>query len=236
MTDLVFELAREAHPVGEAGQRVVVGEETDVLFGLLPCRQIADGDSLVRLAGEIHLAKDHLGRYDTERRLQVGLQRHVGTLDQHRAHRRAEELGKLPAAHRGLRQIDHGKEALVGGDDLAIAHHQQTLHRRIGEATHPVALGQGAATIEQVEIGTAQREHQDHHRDQRDDDRQPLRCLILGRDDGETVLEPGGAHCGEVHGADREGEQDGGADALAQGVAVHREVDRGAGEGNAEQH
>src|SRR5688572_24467860 len=60
--DGVLQLAGEAGAVEDTRQRVVVSEEPDMLFGLLARAEIAHRDSLMRLAAEVHLAKDHFDR------------------------------------------------------------------------------------------------------------------------------------------------------------------------------
>ena len=48
--------------LGSAVSAIVMREEADVLFGFLARAQIADGDGVMRLAGEIDGAQDEFDR------------------------------------------------------------------------------------------------------------------------------------------------------------------------------
>src|ERR1041384_7816768 len=60
--DLMVEPRVEAVPVRQARQRVMVRQKMNMLLGLLPVAQIAHGDGVVRLTGEVDRAKNELGR------------------------------------------------------------------------------------------------------------------------------------------------------------------------------
>ena len=60
--DLAVELAVEAAAIGQAGQRIVLGEVAQIGFGLLARADVADGDRLPRLVGEGHRACHELDR------------------------------------------------------------------------------------------------------------------------------------------------------------------------------
>ena|ERR1700747_1701471 len=60
--DFVVEPRVEGVSIGQARQRIVVCKKMNMLLGLLPITQIADGDSMVRLPGEVDRAKDEFSR------------------------------------------------------------------------------------------------------------------------------------------------------------------------------
>src|SRR5260370_14861780 len=60
--DFLIEPGVEAVSVRQARQGVVVRQKMNMLLSFLPVTQIADGDGMMRLTGEIDRAKDELRR------------------------------------------------------------------------------------------------------------------------------------------------------------------------------
>src|ERR1700730_15024449 len=60
--DFLIEPGVEAVSVRQARQGVVVRQKMNMLLSLLAVSQIADGDGMMRLAGEIDRAKDEFSR------------------------------------------------------------------------------------------------------------------------------------------------------------------------------
>ena len=86
--DLAIELVVEAAAVGQAGQRIVLGEVAQIGFGLFAGANVADGDSVARLVREDHrpcdeLDADHGARCVT----QAGFDDLAGMAEQPCAHR-----------------------------------------------------------------------------------------------------------------------------------------------------
>ena len=94
-----LQLLVEAGAVRQFGQRIVMGEEMDILFGLLALADIADGKHLVRPAGIDDAALDQLHRDDAavggDSATSHGLARRLGELVERDAPER-----KTPASGR----------------------------------------------------------------------------------------------------------------------------------------
>ena len=114
------------------------------------------------------------------------------------------------------------KEALVGGDDDAIAADDKPFNRGVGKTTHPGIFARGPRALPQIEEDAAKGEGQDEDADNGDDQRQPGGRSLAAGDHREAVAEIRGAHGREVHRADGERQQPRPCNAVAYGLAPAR--------------
>ena len=149
--DLLVELLVEAAAIGKPGERVMMREKADMLFGLLARPQVADRDGAVRLAGKIERTQDELDR----RRRAVGMVQ----LAFDRLVRPLEAVSGACASSGKNCSNDsrrpccppssptETRKAVVDGDDgLAVAN-QQAFDGGIGEAAHAVGLEFAAPAV-----------------------------------------------------------------------------------------
>jgi hypothetical protein len=208
--NLLVELLVEAAAVGDAGERVVVGEEADVLLGLLARLQVADGDGAVQLAGKIEGTQDQLDRHlGAVGAAQFAFDRLVRPLDQLQPRAfLGEEFFQGLADHAVGRRADQPRETLVHGDDgLAIAD-EEPLDRGVGEPPHPLDFELGVAAIAHLDGDAGQGEDDDDEARQRHRHREPAGGNRGRRElDARVRNDRDRGHRGEVERADRKREQ-----------------------------
>ncbi len=214
---LLVQLLVEGGAVGEAGERIVVGEEAQLLLVALARRQVAHGEGGCGMTGIDDLARDHLdgqlravgapdgglvggagmGHQLVERfRLQQRIERGAG-----------EPLGILPG-QRGEGAVCHRDAAGLGDGEA--------FDGSFGQRHHAVGLDGRAAFLARIEPQRTERGGDNDGADQRDPDRQQRRGDVAAFDDGEAIVEIGRTHAGEMHGADGDGQQRRAAQAPAQ--------------------
>ena len=151
--DLAIEPLVEGVAVRQAGERIVVSKEVNVLLRLLPVAEVAHRNDVMRLAAEIDRTKDEFGGNQLAARMpQLRLGRLVRILDQ------LTPCAALRNAYRKLRS-DHfvgqkagqGRKTLVDCDDRLAVANQETFDRGIGEAAHAIGFEFRTVTFADVE-------------------------------------------------------------------------------------
>jgi len=212
--DQIVEAEAEEHPVGQAGQRIMMREIADARFGFAPLAEVAHGkEDLLAGLGRNHPLED-FGRYQftaggdeikLERHGAIGRQRLAGGLAGDRARKLAEVAATDPVG----RHADQVAEALVCIDDHAIAADDDSLEGRIGERRQAArfALPLGGEHAAERAADHAEEEDDQHG----GDDRQHQPRLGQGHAliaDLCRAKHGHGGHAGEMVRADGKGQDD----------------------------
>ena len=134
VTELAIQADAEGGAVGQAGQRIVVRQEADLLFGPAPFAQVAERHHLVRPAFVLDRLAHDLDRH----RFAVGAEQHAlaGLFQQQRHADRGGggvEHGIDAGAHQRVGGAPgHLLEALVDRDHAAAIAHGQSLEGDVG--------------------------------------------------------------------------------------------------------
>ena len=151
--DFLIQSLVEAAAVRQPGERVVVGQEPDMLLRLIAGPQIPDRNGVMDLSGKIDRTKDELDRrYGTIGTAQLGLDRPVRPPDQLGSRDRVGEAGLELGTDQFVDcRAREGPEAVVHGDDRLAVTDQKPLHRGVGQAAHAVGFQFPAAAIADVD-------------------------------------------------------------------------------------